>query len=68
MPRLITIKGRGINENSPNRFETRQGLPDDLEDESPHPKTIFLEDSSKTIITYNKSPDIPPASILKQKL
>ena len=51
---------RGAAENPPNRFE-KIHLERDEEwnpEEDPLPRTQFLKDSSKTIITYNNSPDI----------
>jgi DNA repair photolyase len=55
------IKGRGSSDNPVNRFEGNY-IDYDLDDESgekPHPKTTFLTDHTKEIISYNKSPDIP---------
>jgi DNA repair photolyase len=60
-----TIKGRGAAIYLPNRFERLQfeadpdAVPFDEEGESPPPQTIYLRDSSRTIITRNDSPDIP---------
>jgi len=56
---LIPYKGRGAPVNLPNRFEKIQ-LERDEEwgEEDPAPKTQFLKDTSRTIITYNNSPDI----------
>ncbi|MCA9838719.1 MAG: PA0069 family radical SAM protein [Trueperaceae bacterium] len=55
-------QGRGVNANPHNRFERLELVPDysewteeDLERKA---KTIFYKDSSRTFITYNKSPDI----------
>ena len=57
-------KGRGALSNPGNRFETKQR--EDFDDgwdiqEEPRafPRTTILEESSRTIITTNKSPDIP---------
>ncbi|MFQ5801648.1 MAG: PA0069 family radical SAM protein [Candidatus Methylomirabilales bacterium] len=54
------IRGRGATENSPNRFETLWYVrdPDRTDPEDPAPETQFLNDSSRTIITYNDSPDV----------
>ena len=55
-----TIRGRGANVNPTGRFESISYLEDDnIEKISQQPlKTQFYKDSSKSIITYNKSPDI----------
>ncbi len=53
------IKGRGAAENPPNRFEKTEYIP--LFEEKHNPpkiKTSFYKDDSKTIITYNQSPDL----------
>ncbi len=54
------IHGRGTAENPPNRFEKLVYLRDpDLDDgEQPSAKTQFLRDVSKSLITYNDSPDV----------
>jgi len=54
------IHGRGTAENPPNRFEKLVYLRDpDLDDaEQPSTKTQFLRDVSKSLITYNDSPDV----------
>jgi DNA repair photolyase len=54
------IHGRGTAENPPNRFEKLVYLRDpDLDDgEQPLSKTQFLRDVSKSLITYNDSPDV----------
>ena len=54
-------RGRGATSNPPNRFE-KISLERDIDwdpAEDPSPQTQFLRDLSKTIITYNDSPDIP---------
>lgn len=55
-------KGRGVSANPKNRFETLELSLDysDWTDEDfeQKPQTIFYKDSSKSFITYNKSPDI----------
>jgi len=52
--------GRGSTTNPPNRFVRLTLAPDpDIDpDESPSPKTIFLEDKTRTAIGTNDSPDI----------
>jgi DNA repair photolyase len=56
-----TPHARGAGNNPPNRFE-RLTLERDVDWDAasdPSPKTEFLRDHSKTLITFNKSPDIP---------
>ena len=52
--------GRGADTNPPNRFEVAEYIPDPSpeEEELPHPRTQFLRDDSKSLITYNTSPDV----------
>jgi DNA repair photolyase len=54
------IHGRGTAENPPNRFEKLVYLrdPDFDAAEQPSAKTQFLRDVSKSLITYNDSPDV----------
>src|SRR5579864_567482 len=57
-----TIKGRGAADNPGNRFE-RLHVEPDLEaspedDESSPPQTVYLRDSSRSIIVANDSPDV----------
>ena len=56
-------KGRGAGENPAGRFEKLQYEPDlsalAPDDELPPLKTQYFNDTSKTIIAYNDSPDIP---------
>jgi len=59
------IKGRGVRSNPPNRFEAISYAPDpdyadhaEIEGESPDPRTVFLKDTSRTIVTFNDSPDV----------
>ena len=55
-----TIKGRGTSSNPKNRFEKLELSLDlaELDPDEPRPKTTYYKDSSKSFITYNKSPDI----------
>lgn len=59
-PKENPIRGRGTPENPPNRFEKLVYLrdPDSIDPEEPSPKTQFLRDISKSLITYNDSPDV----------
>src|SRR5258708_27903568 len=54
------MHGRGTPENPANRFEKVVYLrdPDSIDPEEPSPKTQFLRDVSKSLITYNDSPDV----------
>jgi DNA repair photolyase len=51
---------RGATENPSNRFEKihLEPDPDCLSEPEPLPRTQFLRDQTKTIITYNDSPDV----------
>ncbi len=59
---LARTKGRGAQSNPRNRFETISYAPDpdyeDPEGESPRQRTVFLKDASRTIVTFNDSPDV----------
>ncbi len=54
------IRGRGTAKNPSNRFETLCYIPDPNEfaPEDSLPKTRFLKDTSRSLITYNNSPDV----------
>jgi DNA repair photolyase len=56
------IRGRGVSRNPPNRFETISYVPDpdcgDTEGGSPGPRTIFLKDTTRSIVACNDSPDV----------
>ncbi len=56
-------KGRGTAVNPPNRFEQFHAEPFDVdvpyEDDRPPVKTVFFDDTSKSILAKNDSPDIP---------
>jgi DNA repair photolyase len=59
----LPIHGRGAAANPRNRFETIDVLPDpDAElapdDEAPAPRTMFLKDASRNILSKNDSPDV----------
>jgi len=53
-----TFRGRGVGENPPNRFETLWYDNDSDQIDAEGPRTIFYKDPSRSIITYNDSPDI----------
>lgn len=59
---LPSIKGRGASHNPANRFERLhlELVTDErIDDEpAPHPKTEYFQDSTRSLITYNDSPDI----------
>ena len=55
-----TIRGRGTTHNPANRFEQLAYEPDEeFAESTTRPKTLFLKDSSKSIISFNDSPDVP---------
>lgn len=59
---LVKIRGRGTAWNPPNRFEHIEFVPDLDEiggEDEPRPRTTFMRDASKSIISRNDSPDIP---------
>jgi len=53
-------RGRGSLSNPKNRFESVERVPEpaDPRDGSPSPRTQFFADASKSIVTYNASPDV----------
>ena len=57
------IQGRGVISNPKNRFDRLDVEVDDeveLEPgETPRPKTLFLRDTTRNIVTFNESPDVP---------
>ncbi|MFQ5690385.1 MAG: radical SAM protein [Gemmatimonadota bacterium] len=57
--RPLPVRGRGASENPPNRFQPllveRDGWTDP---EDPLPRTRFLRDQSRSIISRNQSPDV----------
>ncbi len=55
-----TLKGRGSSWNPQNRFErlTLTIDPDEYEPDDAPRETVFYRDHAKTVIAYNKSPDI----------
>ncbi len=56
---ISKIKGRGSAENPQNRFEKIEYIPIELgKEEMNIPKTTFYKDNSRTIITFNDSPDV----------
>lgn len=60
-------KGRGAHFNPPNRFEVLHSDPDfeQVEHDSEYlseldrPKTVYFDDTSRSVVTENDSPDIP---------
>lgn len=59
-PKQNSTHGRGTPENPPNRFEKLVYVrdPESIDPEEPSPKTQFLRDVSKSLISYNDSPDV----------
>ena len=57
---MAPIHGRGTGSNPPNRFLTRTLHPDPeaADPEAPLPRTQFLKDHARSIITSNESPDL----------
>jgi DNA repair photolyase len=56
-----SIRGRGAAHNPPNRFERMHVEPDpdgEPEEQAP-PQTVYLRDTSRSIIASNDSPDVP---------
>lgn len=58
--RRSPIRGRGAADNPPGRFEALhyERDPDQFDPDEDVPRTQFLKDSSRSIITYNDSPDL----------
>ncbi|MEM9157777.1 MAG: PA0069 family radical SAM protein [Verrucomicrobiota bacterium] len=56
-----SYRGRAAGSNPRNRFEKLEfEWDEDLDpEERPSPKTVFLDDVSQSIISYNSSPDLP---------
>src|SRR5437867_4447070 len=56
----MRIRGRATVSNPANRFEQLHydSDPDASDEESPSPKTQFLKDTARSIISHNDSPDI----------
>jgi len=56
----LSLRGRAAAGNLPIRFEKQSHAPDEAWDdpEQPAPQTCFLRDGSRSIITYNDSPDV----------
>ncbi|MFQ5852262.1 MAG: PA0069 family radical SAM protein [Candidatus Binatia bacterium] len=54
------IRGRGAAENPPNRFQPIEYVrdPDIIDPEHPSLETHYLQDTSRSIISYNESPDV----------
>ena len=56
---LPVLRGRGTSWNPPNRFERihvdREGLSDP---DDPPPETVLLDDTTRSILAYNDSPDV----------
>ena len=53
-----TIHGRGAADNPANRFEAIHLLPENQKGEDSRPPTELINDSSKSVITRNDSPDV----------
>jgi DNA repair photolyase len=57
----LPIHGRGASANPANRFEliSYERDPDYVDPDDPTPTTQFYRDQSRSLITYNDSPDLP---------
>ena len=54
------LSGRGTRENPQNRFDQIDYVAEPEADEEEQPlKTAFYNDAARSVIAYNKSPDIP---------
>lgn len=55
----LPIRGRGTPDNPPNRFRPVEVVHDPEETgDAPDPRTRYYEDSSRSILAYNDSPDV----------
>jgi DNA repair photolyase len=59
-PKYKTTRGRGTSLNPPNRFEKLTYLPiiDSPDDQDRAARTQYLKDASRSLITFNDSPDV----------
>jgi DNA repair photolyase len=59
-PRRRALRGRGATDNPANRFERLQVVADEAwtDPEDPSPRTVFLRDATRTILSRNQSPDV----------
>ncbi|MFQ5889027.1 MAG: PA0069 family radical SAM protein [Gemmatimonadota bacterium] len=55
---LVPLRGRGVSDNPPNRFSAIAIERDGWTEDDPLPRTRFLPDDSRSLITYNESPDV----------
>ncbi len=53
------IRGRGAAEDPANRFDRIAFEPDPDAEQAPDPRTVYLRDASRSVLSYNRSPDIP---------
>ena len=58
------IRGRGAAEDPANRFDRIAFEADPEAEETPDPRTVYLRDASRSVLSYNRSPDIPFATSL----
>ena len=52
------IKGRGVSCNPPNRFEALHVEMDPPDPDEDSPRTVFIPDATRTVLSKNNSPDI----------
>lgn len=55
---LYHVRMRGASTNPPNRFDRLYYETSDWSEDDPKPGTIFLRDSTRSIVSYNDSPDV----------
>jgi DNA repair photolyase len=56
---LPVLKGRGVGWNPPNRFERLHVDREQWTDpDDPPPRTVLLEDKTRSILSFNDSPDV----------
>jgi DNA repair photolyase len=58
-PARRAMKGRGATDNPPNRFESLRVISEEWTlPDGPAPRTRFLRDASRTVLSHNDSPDV----------
>lgn len=57
---LVPLRGRGASDNPTNRFERLAVVPDleAYDPDDPGPRTVFMRDPTRSLITRNDSPDV----------
>ncbi len=57
-PLRPAIRGRGTAENPANRFQRMHVTPDPETAGEPGPATVYLKDATKSVLSFNDSPDV----------